>query len=223
MMEMESLILFECSMAVMQHLSYILIMSMTDMGISSGVPYMTQMDSPHLTSISYYDKNGNPCSDKDGIARISMEYKDGNQISAQYYGTDGKLCNACHEEGSYAKWIAEYNSYGWATRIRYYNSTGSLCYINGVYETQMEYDERGNCIRYTYCDFLGYPMNNREGYAVRELAFDEKGMLIYECYRDKDGSFVTGQSYANEGEYDKRGNLICAIRQRSGITTKTEK
>lgn len=165
----------------------------------------------HLTSISYFDENGSPCSNKEGIARESMEYKDGNRIAERYYDTDGKPCNANFEEGNYAEWIAEYNSDGCMNKIRYYDSTGSLCSINRAYEKQMEYDERGNCIRYTYCDYLGHPLNNRDGYAVKELAFDEKGMLIYECYRDQDGSFVTGQSYANESEYDKRGNLICAI------------
>lgn len=165
----------------------------------------------HLTSISYFDENGNPCTNKNGVARTSKEYKDGNQISEQYYGVDGEPCYVHLKEGIFAKWIAEYNSDGRQTSIQYYDITGSLLCINGVYETQMEYDERGNCIRYTYCDYLGHPVNNQEGYAIKELAFDGKGMLIYECYRNQDGYFVTGRNYANEWEYDKRGNLLCTI------------
>lgn len=165
----------------------------------------------HLTSISYFDENGSPCSNNKGIAQISREYKDGNQVAEQYYDADGKPCNANFEDGNYAKWTAEYNSDGRMTKIRYYDSTGSLYSMNRTYETQMEYDERGNCVRYTYCDYLGHTLNNKEGYAVRELAFDEKGKLIYECYRDQDGYFVTGQNYANEWEYDKRGNLMHTI------------
>lgn len=165
----------------------------------------------HLISISYFDENGSPCSNKNGVARTSKEYKDGNQISEQYYDADGRPCNVHLSEGIFAKWIAEYDSDGRQIRERYYDLTGSLCMISGFYEAQMEYDERGNCVRYIYCDYLGYPLNNQEGYAIRELAYDEKGMPIYECHRDQNGSFVTGQNYANEWEYDKRGNLIRAV------------
>lgn len=165
----------------------------------------------HQTSEACFDENGNPCISKEGFARISREYKGGNLISEQYYDVDGEPCNGHFEEGNYSKWIAEYNSDGCITKIRYYDSAGSLCLVDGVYETQMEYDERGNCIRYAYCDHLGYPMLNWDGYAVMELAYDEKGKLIYECHRDQDGYFVTGQSYAHEWEYDERGNLISTI------------
>lgn len=163
----------------------------------------------HLTSISYFDENGMPCNNYMGVAAISRGYdKDGNQTSEQYYNAEGIPCDIRYQNGKYSKWENEYNSYGRITKVRYYGRNGELLRINDICETQMEYDEQGNCIRYTYYDHLGNLTNNSDGYAIVESTYNERGDLFFYCYLDKNGAFITNQNYAYKMEYDKRGNLL---------------
>lgn len=171
----------------------------------------------NLLSSTYLDENGSPCSCTEGFSTVRSEYdKDGNQISGQFYNAEGEPCYGKFEGETrrYSKWEAEYNSYGQITCLRYYDREGNLIYMNGVYETQMEYDERGNCIRYTYYDFMGNLINNSEGYAIHELTYNEKGEIIYDLWLDKNGSFITDKVYACKAEYNERGNLERSISYR---------
>lgn len=163
----------------------------------------------HLISTSFYDENGLPCCSAEGVAVIKRAYDgDGNQISEEYYDTEGRPCYVRFEGGNYASWQAEYNDRGQITSRRHYGKDGEPLMVNGAYEERNEYDERGNCIRYTSYDHKGNLTNNLEGYAITEVTYNERGQQVSEYYRDQDGSFVTGQSYAYEMEYDEKGNLI---------------
>lgn len=169
-----------------------------------------------LTAVSYLDENGQPCSNDYGAALIRREYdRDGNVTVQQYYDTEGKPCYINYAGGKYVRREAEYGPYGWATRIRYYDKDGEVVQVDGTCETQMEYDERGNCIRYAYYDYKGSLRNNSDGYAIEELAYDEKGRLVSDRYLDEDGTPAKGRVYAQEMEYDRKGNLLrtlsCAL------------
>lgn len=162
-----------------------------------------------LVSISYFDENGMPCSNQYGAAVIRREYdRDGNQIRQQFYDAEGEPCYVNYEGGNYVRREAEYGIYGWATRIRYYDKDGEVIQVDGTCDERMEYDERGNCIRYAYYDYKGSLRNNSAGYAIEELTYDEKGRLTADRYWDQDGLPVTGRDYAEEMEYDERGNLL---------------
>lgn len=164
----------------------------------------------HLSTVSFYDEEGQPCCSAQGVAVISREYDgDGNPVSERYYDTEGQPCYARTEGGNYAGWQAEYNDRGQITGNRYFGRDGGPLTISGVYEERNEYDERGNCIHYAAYDQMGKPVNNSDGYATMEAAYNERGQRVSEYYRDQDGNFVTGQSYASEMEYDGRGNLLC--------------
>lgn len=164
----------------------------------------------HLISTSFYDENGLPCCSAEGVAVIKRAYDgDGNQISEKYYDTEGLACYVRNEGGNYASWQAEYNDRGQISAMRHYGKEGGLLSFNGAYEERNEYDERGNCIHYAAYDHKGNLINNSDGYATTEATYNERGQMVSQSYRDKNGSFVTGQDYAYEMEYDARGNLIC--------------
>lgn len=163
----------------------------------------------HLISTAFYDENGKPCYSAQGIAVINRAYDgDGNQISEEYCDVDGQPCYVRDEGGNYVGWQAEYNDRGQIAGMWHYGREGARLSFKGAYEERNEYDERGNCTHYAAYDYKGDLTDNSDGYATTEVVYNERGQAVSEYYRDADGAFITGQSYARESEYDERGNLI---------------
>lgn len=162
-----------------------------------------------LTSVSYYDENGAPCRNTEGAARIEYGYNErGFCTSEAYYDEEGNLCYIDDGGKFYARKELEFNDYGWATQIEYYDINNELQPVYRAYRVKMEYDERGNRTKYAYYDHMGNLLNNSYGYAIEELTYNARGQVVANCYRDQQGNYVTGQSYLYESEYDLRGNLL---------------
>lgn len=152
---------------------------------------------------SSYNKEEKPYKNHSGFFSVQYQYDQyGNQTSERYYDENGNPCYTY--DGYYSQKETEYNELGKPESCRYYDAEGRMIRVNGVYEERMEYDECGRMTRHSYHDANGDLMVNADGYAVLECAYDIRGMLTSNRYRDQDGRLVRDEWTI----YDDRGNLL---------------
>lgn len=187
---------------------------------------------------SYYDTEGNLYSGEDSYAVEERAYDlYGNMILRAYYDKNGQpafhmnihqtrweydpqgnLIRQCkrslYSEDDSIVVEREYNAEGFRVANRYYDRNGDPVMLNGsLHEYRMDYDDAGNCIRWSYYDTEGNLYSDEASYAIREQTYDSNGNVLTEAYFDKAGEPAYYKKYYRyEYVYDDQGEQVRQIR-----------
>lgn len=157
----------------------------------------------NCTGARYFDEDGVPCYDDEGISSYEWCYEDGCLISEKYFDVNGQpmLCKDCYHEKQ-----LDYDERGNCIREAYYDAEGNpvMSYTKAVSVIECDYNEYGTCTQRRYYDIDGKPSKVRN-INSKTNKYDNRGNLIrveYAGYGSLDYNSV-------EYEYDSLDNLIC--------------
>lgn len=161
-----------------------------------------------MCGVSYYDAEGKPVySTTDSSAGFQHVLdEDGRVLEELYYDENGSPCY--HSDGySSIQWTYENGN---EISVKFFDTQGKPMLSNSYYhECQMDYDDRGNCIRWSYYDTEGNYAMIPEGYAIAEKDYDAYGNVTEARYYTPDRQLSTTCDVSRYvWTYDTRGNVI---------------
>ena len=157
----------------------------------------------------YKDTKGNLCESTSGYAGGKAEYDSiGNMTKVVYYDTNKKP--AILDDGVTGL-LMKYNEFGQKTQVTNLGKDLKPAPDNdGIIIGRVEYDKRGNDIKYSYYEADGKTLRlNSEGVAGWTYAYDETGALTEMAYFDTKGNPALSLSdhFAKmKVTYDENGN-----------------
>ena len=166
-------------------------------------------DKGNITSVSFYDENGDLAVQKKGYAVVLREYDDeSRKIKESYLGGDG---NPVRLPGSgYAGIGYEYDDDGNITAETYYGENGEIIQVGGYATVRREYDDERRIVKESYFNQNGEPrILPGAGYAGIVFEYDDDGNETRETYLGTDGNpAVSTDGYASIAwEYDEWGQV----------------
>lgn len=159
----------------------------------------------------YRNEKGKLTRNNDNIAVVEYAYdKFGNVIELRFYDEKEELC--CHTEGHSI--IQRTYTSGRLVSERLYDSEQKpFLGKNYYYESKMEYDDQGNCVRWSCYDTDGNLIDASFGYAVLTKQYDIYGNVIEECYfAANEVPAYTLSGYKYHFKYDAYGNQILGVK-----------
>jgi hypothetical protein len=126
---------------------------------------------------TYFDANGIPVMDKDGVYSISLLFNEGNlKMSRLNYGKFGEFIE---DNYGVVQYLWTLDAERRIAKAIFYDMLGKrLTNEEGGFETRFKYDEDGNMIERSYFDSRGNLGENKDGVAVLRQKFDDKGNII---------------------------------------------
>lgn len=146
---------------------------------------------------TYYDDQGNRTLSVWGISEIKRTYNKKREIAyEEYYGTDGKRTTS--KQGHSAVGYT-YDKEGHQTDLKYYDKNDQPTIVGGdnwggFNSCHRTYDSLGRIVREDFLDEKGNPVMLKDGYASREIKYDENNAIIGYSYYDTDGIEIQPQS-----------------------------
>lgn len=156
------------------------------------------------TSVSFKDRNDEPCTNEDGYGSVKWEYENGNKVSERYYSPQGTPINVY----GYHECQTSYDERGNPIQYTYYDEEGELVQ-NGIAICEMKTDQYGNLLTTSYYDASGEPVQFNDGdnsFYKSEYAYDQRGNQVRETIYSLTG--IYDHNYATIlREYDAYHNI----------------
>lgn len=174
--------------------------------ISEGTAILefTYDSSGNQTSLSFKDKNNEPCTNEDGCGSVKWEYENGNKVSERYYSPKSDPINV----SGYHECRTSYDEQGNPIQYTYYDREGELVQ-SGVAICEMQTDQYGNLLTTSYYDANGKPAQFNDGdnsFYKSEYEYDQWGNRIRETIYSLTG--IYDHNYATIlREYDAYHNI----------------
>ena len=188
----------------------------------SWAEYTSDQDGNILTEI-YYDTEGNPTANTDGIFEVKNTWENGKKteiacfregepaldakgvhLTRYEYNGDGKETKSAFfgtknqpvmSEDGYAAKTTEYQTNGKPASVRYYDENGKLILTPGkVYAYQQtEYNEEGT--EYTLSNYdTDQQLMTVDGYAAQVCTVDEEGRVLRTIYLDEQENRIANKN-----------------------------
>lgn len=168
-------------------------------------------DRRQIVEESYFDANGNPIKDNEGIHHIVVRYDSrGNEIERRFYDPRG---NADVDKYGVAQYKYVYTPTGNVTEITYFGKDGRpvLAGISDSYGTLSEYNSRGLLEKATFIDAEGKPMITKQPnvfYATQVFEYDPAGQITRKEYLDDKGNLARTTTSIEKYTRDPQGRIV---------------
>lgn len=181
-------------------------------GESYSVMDVVQGDTGLPLEIKYYDENGSPMEQANGVFRCENIYDEhGNILKQKYYDKDNQPALA---DGFYHERCFEYDEFNNLIRESYADASGEPTTCDGnVAVYQIEYNRQGAITKMSFLGTKGAPVNGSGMYAWYTVKYDDLGNQKEINYFNKDGKLASNEDYCRvEYFYDPKTNFLTGIK-----------
>ncbi|HXS17387.1 MAG TPA: hypothetical protein VN764_09365, partial [Polyangiaceae bacterium] len=173
------------------------------------------------TDVSYEMPSGQPAPQSNGCSALKLAYDTrGNLVETQcYLGTSKAFFRAVEGTlGGYHALHAEYDPQGNVLFLETLGRDGALTVNGSRFARQnFSYDSSGRLVSLWNSDTEQHAIESREGWARRELRYDEFGNVVQESYYGADTKLKAVNGVARHvASYDESGHLLSASRFDAG-------
>jgi YD repeat-containing protein len=164
--------------------------------------------------LSFYDRQGNPVENRNGIARYDWERLITGQVKENRYNMEGEE-TVMNEFCPFYELRFDYDQDGFVTRMAnyqgdtMYSCTVENCGDIGVSYFRFDYNDAGDITHFTVENLNGQLSNLYWGWARFENTYDEQGNLIERVMYDQDDEPLGGMSVpVTQMVYDDHGSVV---------------
>ena len=158
---------------------------------------------------SYYDVEGLPCGDKNGINSIGLPFtEDGYPREKLNYDSFGDFLEDNYGVCHYI-WVLD--DEGRRIRVNFYDRMGKqIAGTDGVFERRFKYDGNDNMVERIYLDSKGKLKADANGIAVLRQEFDSSGNVIEIRHFDARDKLMemTNGAFVIHRKFDENGNAV---------------
>lgn len=191
-----------------------------------------------VSRIKVRDNNGKVLYVKafnENLTTMSFQYDDQHNteraLAAQTVGYGRMLEDNNSQKGKITRWLLEYNSDGYVTRVKYAGLDNSVVNDgNNIYGRTMTYDSKGRISEIHYIGKNDEPQSTKWGLGIKKYYYDSEDNWIraeyytvdgQPAYDDSDGVGIYEMEYDNNGNvvtiYHKDGNGELMLPKKNGI------
>lgn len=191
-----------------------------------------------VSRIKVRDNNGKVLYVKafnENLTTMSFQYDDQHNteraLAAQTVGYGRMLEDNNSQKGKITRWLLEYNSDGYVTRVKYAGLDNSVVSDgNNIYGRTITYDSKGRISEIHYIGKNDEPQSTKWGLGIKKYYYDSEDNWIraeyytvdgQPAYDDSDGVGIYEMEYDNNGNvvtiYHKDGNGELMLPKKNGI------
>lgn len=163
--------------------------------------------------ITYYDENGTPVEQANGVARYVYTYDDqGNVISVKFFDKDNEPTLS---DGFFHEKKSEYDQFNNLVKETYFDVSGNPTTCDGIVSVLLvEYNRQGALTKMSFFDAANKPVLNSNLYAGYSVEYDELGNQKCLQYFDREGKPVMSDFGYSKVEYfyDSKTNFLIEIK-----------